>query len=537
MAAALQTGLAATDLEYAAFPEQVGVDSKTLHAYLDDVLEQGFEAHSILVLRHGKVAYAHWRAPYAPDIPHTMYSVSKSITATAIGLAAEEGILTLDTKVLDVFPEHRPKKPDPWLEEMTVRHLVSMTAGKDVSIFANKAAGDWVGQFFASKWEFEPGKGWKYINENIYMLSAIIHKLTGSGLLAFLQPRLFQPLGITRPLFWETDEKGIEAGGWGLYLTTEELAKIVLCYQQMGKYAGNQIVPEAWVREATAWQADNSRNQDIDSCAGYGYCFWRNALPNSYRFDGMFSQYGFVFEDYDAALVLTNCEMDQVVVRECVARHFPKVFIAENETPLQDGCTDLALPALPDLAAKPHSTVEQTIEGREIHFRRNRIVNIVRNPMSVLTLAALYMSADKAGNIDKLSFRFQKDACEMRWSEGKETNSVLCGMDGTQRRSPICVGGLHFTAACSAAWADENTLDVWVRPLESVCERRMRFCFSGNKVTMHPSSMPTTKSSMDYLAGGIGSFFKNPLIVKILGFGMRLLPLIVEPTHRGRFTE
>ena len=117
-------------LPRADFPEQVGVSSKAISELLDDFERSQIELHSIMILRHRKVAFETWRDPYAPDIPHTMYSVSKSFTSIAIGFAIDEGLLTLDTKVIDIFPEYRPQKYDENLEKLTVFHLLTMTAGK-----------------------------------------------------------------------------------------------------------------------------------------------------------------------------------------------------------------------------------------------------------------------------------------------------------------------------------------------------------------------------------------------------------------------
>ena len=111
-------------LPRADFPEQVGVSSKAISELLDDFERSGIELHSIMILRHGKVAFETWRDPYAPDIPHTMYSVSKSFASIATGFAIDEGLLTLDTKVIDIFPEYRPQKYDANLEKMTVFHQI-----------------------------------------------------------------------------------------------------------------------------------------------------------------------------------------------------------------------------------------------------------------------------------------------------------------------------------------------------------------------------------------------------------------------------
>lgn len=521
--------------QYAAFAEQVGVSTKEVRAFLDDVLQTGIELHSLIVYRHGKIAAETYREPYAADIAHTMYSVSKAVTSAAVGFAIAEGLLSLDTKVIDIFEEHRPKKPDELLERLTIWHLLTMTAGKDVSVLSDKTKGNWVGQYFAARWEFAPGEGYKYISENTYMLCAILHRLTGQSVRDYLRPRLFAPLGIDRDIFWETDENGIEAGGWGLFLTTQELLRFCMLYLDGGKYMGKQVLPVGWAEESGKAQADTSgRETSLDALDGYGYCFWRNSLPNSFRADGMFSQFGMVFADYDALLIMTASEIDEQKARDCIWRHFPQMCIDPMAAPPQDAVTDLSLPALPNLAEKPHSKLERELEGKTIRFRKLKLVNLIGFPVSVLPLSVVYMSANKAGNINNVQLRFLGNACEMTWDEGPEHNTIRCGMDGKLRKSPMRLGDIDFTAGATAAWEDENTLHIWVRALESICERRLTFRFEGKKVTMKPTNCPDTQSTLSHLASGLGTLFPNPVILRALQWFLNTCYGILEPKHRGK---
>ncbi|MCL2514170.1 MAG: beta-lactamase family protein [Oscillospiraceae bacterium] len=521
-----------THLERAGFPEHLGVCSGAIKAYMDEAEAGGIETHSLMVLRHGKVAFEAWREPYGPDMPHTLYSVSKPIAATAVGFAIAEGLLSFDDKVIDFFPEHRPKKPDAYLEKLTVRHLLSMTSGKDISVTANKGGGKWQEQFFNAKWCFEPGTNWKYISENTYMLCVILHKVTaGMSVTDFLCPRLFEPLGFDRRPVWETDENGIEAGGWGLYLTTEEIVKIALCYLNEGRFGGKQVIPGEWAREAVKSQARRPSGEEV----GYGYGFWLNLSRGFFSFDGMFSQYAFVFPEYDAIFAFTAMEIDQHKALECLWHIYPGLFIDEQEKPPEDASGGMSYAALPDMTALPRSPLEKEIEGKTIRFNKKKLLNLLGFPLSTLTLPATYMSANRAGNIDRVVFRFNEDSCEMGWREGPEQNSVLCGMDGRQRRSPMVLGNVKYTAAASAAWEDEKTLELWIRPLEAVGERRYRFRFQGKKVLMRPSSMPEIKSIADFLGRDLYDFCKNnKLLIRLAKFGLSLIPRILEPVHHGK---
>lgn len=524
------------------YPEQVGVSSVDIAAYIRDLKESGIEAHSIMVIRDGKVAFETWREPYTPDMPHAMYSVSKSITSIAAGFAIDEGYFKLETKVLDIFPEFRTENYDEKLEKITVRHLLNMTAGKDVSLLTDKSKGNWQKQFFDSKWYADPDDGeWRYISECSYMVCACIKRTTGMSVLSFLTPRLFEPLGFGRVPFWEVDGEGIEAGGWGIYMTTEELAKVALCVFNKGVYEGKQVIPAAWIAEATRTQANPERYSEIDNRAGYGYFFWRNGVvPNSFRMDGMFSQFAVCFEDYNAIVVVTSCEIEEQKSRDCLWRHFPAAFLphAQSDKNYIQYKDKLVLETLEELHEMPHSVLEQTIAEREITFKKPVLINTVNFPVSMLPLASVYMSADRAGNIDKVSFRFEDDVCYMTWTEGEAVNTIACGMDGTPRHSHIHLAGIDFTARCSAAWESENSLAIWFRPMESVCQRRWTFVFEENgNVQAIPRSMPSIKTMVKYLCDSMDDFIDSKAVSGAAKTAAMKMYGIVEPIHRGRFTD
>ena len=218
-------------------PEAAGVSSAALSAMTRGILGHGLGVHSVMVLRRGQVAYEDFRTPYGPEIPHAMYSVSKSITSIAVGFAVEEGKLRLEDNVAELVPELREFDRHENLEKLQVEHLVSMCAGKKISVAADRTKKQWVRDFGRAAWAYAPGEGWHYCNENIYMLCVILQRVTGESVVDYLVPRLFEPLGIARP-FWETDGQGVEAGGWGLFLKTEDMAKIGLCYLRDGVFQG-----------------------------------------------------------------------------------------------------------------------------------------------------------------------------------------------------------------------------------------------------------------------------------------------------------
>lgn len=518
-------------------PESVGVSSKELVEFLRDMEENKLEFHSFIIVRNGKVAAECFRAPFNADTPHSLYSVSKTFTAVAVGFAVAEGYFTLDTRLLDIFPEYAPKRKDKRLEKLLVRHLITMTSGKNVSVMTDRAGEDWIKAYIKSAWYADPGEEFRYINENIYMLSSCIRKTTGLTLREFLAPRLFEPLDIDMP-FWETDTKGTEAGGWGSYFKTEDLAKVMLCFLDGGKFGGKQIFPEGWAEECISLWADNSANHDADARVGYGYCVWNNGPRGGYRADGLFSQFGIVFPEYNATVTVTGAIPEEQVARDCIWRHFPKAFTepSNRKTEIPQLKEILASSPIDAPVLSPRSTRENQIEGRTIRVRKKIFLNIIGYPVSVLPLAVTYMLGDKAGNYDNFVFSFGKNECSMSWTEGKEKNTVVCGMDGHQRYGTMVLGGLEYLVCCTAEWRNDDELHIHVRPVTTVAKRILRFRFKANdKVDIFPASTPSVAESSEMLINGVGDLIKSPLAAAVIRKAFSFLPVILDSRYKGKF--
>ncbi len=518
-------------------PESVGVSSKEIVEFLRDIEENDLEFHSFMIIRNGKVAAECFRAPFDAQTPHALYSVSKTFTAVAVGFAVAEGFFSLDTRLIDIFPDYAPAKKDGRLDSLLIRHLITMTSGKNVNVMTDRANEDWVKVFMRSPWYANPGEEFRYINENIYMLSACIRKTTGLTLREFLLPRLFEPLGIDTP-FWETDTKGTEAGGWGSYFLTEDFAKVMLCFLGDGKINGKQVFPEGWAQECSALWSDNSGNHDADARVGYGYCIWHNGPRGGYRADGLFSQFGIVFPEQDAVVIATGAIPDEQVARDCIWRHFPKAFTVPSarKTEVPQLNEILASSPIDAPVLSPRSTRESRIEGRTIHVKKKIFLNIIGYPVSVLPLAVTYMLGDKAGNFTDFVFRFGKNECAVSWTEGDEKNTVVCGMDGHQRYGTMALGHIEYLVCCTAEWRNDDELLIHVRPVTTVAKRMLRFHFkANNKVDIFPSSTPSITASSEMLINGVSDLIKSPIAAAVIRKAFSFLPVILDCRYKGKF--
>ena len=293
---------------------------KAVQKYLAAAKDKEQDLHSLMIVQHGKVLSANWMSEGREDEPHILNSISKTFTSTAVGFAIAEGKLNLDDKVISFFPDKLPAEVSDNLKEMTVRHLLTMNCGHDTDPTRDvrgKTNTDWVKEFLAWPVKHKPGTFFCYNSVGTYMLSAIVQKVTGEKIVDYLWPRLFRPLGIVN-VRWEESPQGINTGGWGLYLKTEDLAKMGLLLLQDGKWQGKQILPEGWVKEASAAQVPSlpagvrpewleklkMTPKNSDWLQGYGYQMWR-CRHNAFRADGANGQYILVLPEKDAVIVVT----------------------------------------------------------------------------------------------------------------------------------------------------------------------------------------------------------------------------------------
>ncbi len=515
-------------------PESVGVRSGAIKAFIDEINEKKLGLQSFTVVRHDKVCAQGFWKPYAAEYPHVLYSMSKSVTSTAVGFAISEGLISLDDKVADFFPEYESAKK-PKNQKLTIRMLLTMRSDKFITVADEKGNRDWIKSYFDAGFISAPDTKFNYISENTFMLSAIISKVTGMSMLDYLYPRMFEPLGIEKP-FWEADGKGNNAAGWGLYMKSEDLAKFFLPYIHGGKWIdGTQLVPEEWVREATAKHTDSVKAGYIDYMCGYGYQFWRNSVENSYRADGLHGQRCLMFPDYDALVVLNSGESEDYKIMKVFWKHFPKCFgnepLEENEAENAALLEAIENCHVEDLPAAPRNReAEKKISGRKIKCRTN-------SNTSVISISVQQMLFNKPGKISEIKFDFNDDGMKFTWREKNDVNTIEVGMDGEYKTSEMKLADLHYHACSKAAWQPDGSLKVWIRPVETAHVRKFTFIFKDNgSVRVINEMTPTFQELAIYNMTFTGNPIKHKSTEEFVKGAVKTFGLpIFEPNFSGKF--
>lgn len=453
-----------------ATPEAMGVPPQAIAAFLDGVAAERLELHSLMVFHRGHVIAEGWWAPYRAGLPHMQHSLTKSFTATAIGLAVAEGRFALDDTVVSFFPEITA--PGPHLAAMTIRHLLTMSTGHATGIGGDvwrQIRTSWTDAFFKAPVPEPPGARMVYSSASSYMLSAILQRTTGERLHAYLATRLFEPLGIEGES-WDVCPNGINPGGNGLSCRTEDMLKLALLHLQRGRWDGRQILPEAWVSDALrphlpapfGPDAVHLGSPGAEWSRGYGYQWWTGPEGCAYA-AGLFGQYAIVLPGQDAAIAITAATpTTDYRLLGLVWRHLLPAFggLSRRLAGLR-----LDLPHPGPGAAPPG------ISGRWFRMDPNE------------------------DGVAAVMLQDEGDACVFVQRDARGQHSVRCGLTGWVDGATSMTGNaLHHQyqpdsmhVVASARWLDPQTLEMtWVF-VETAFRDRVICRFDDDRVTVERS--------------------------------------------------
>lgn len=457
-------------------PEAQGVSASGIDSFLTAVRHSKHEFHSIMILRHGKVIAEGWWNPYKPELKHSLYSLSKSFTSTAIGFAVSEKKLSLDDKVISFFPESLPDTIKPYLAALTVHDLITMTAGQDPDPTSSIPfkTDNWIKAFLATPIVHKPGSQFLYNTMATFMLSSIIQKVTGQKEIDYLKPRLFDPLEI-KGEDWEVNKQGINTGGWGLRLKTEDLAKMGQLYLQRGVWSGKQVLPAGWVKEATSFKIDQapdapqSKKDSSDWMQGYCYQFWR-CRHNAYRGDGAFGQYIIVMPDQDAVIAITSETADMQGELNLVWKYLlpamhsqPLAADKAEDAALQQHLDALNLPPLLDKKEAPN------LAGN------NKTYEFKPNALNIKS-ATLNITA----NLVRLTLKIDSATYTLNFAHGKWLPGT------TDMKGPSLLTGANedfaflapYKVDGSFGWQNDGALQLKLRYIESPHSEIITFNFT-----------------------------------------------------------
>lgn len=288
--------------------ESIG-EKMNLEPFIKEINNKKLNVYGVIVKKDGKIISEHrWRQDNFVQV----YSVSKSFTAAAIGIASSEGLLSINDRVLNYFKERDNEKISENFDKLRIKDLLTMSTGHEIGtvdvFYYEKPEKSFEDMFFDSPLMYKRGERFEYNNGATYILSMIIQKVTGMKLRDYLMPRLFEPLNIYNPN-WDTCERGYNLGYIGLHLTTEQISRFGQLLLDEGLKDGKVIIPKEYVKEMTSKQVSNDGYwNEPETSNGYGYQVWMNTIKDSYRLDGLYGQFCIVIPSKKTVITITSHE-------------------------------------------------------------------------------------------------------------------------------------------------------------------------------------------------------------------------------------
>lgn len=474
------------------------LSSEWIYKFYQELENHRIENHGLLIMQNGETVYEEYAYPYSADMPHTLFSVTKSIVSTAAGFAIDEGLFSLDSKILPFFPEYEPCQSGEW-KNLTVRSVLTMQSNKEFS-FLQDMTGNYTEMFFKAPFR-KKERGFLYSNNDAHIVAALVQKVTGIPLTEYLTPRLFEPLGIEAPL-WETNSIGECIGGTGGYFKLRDLAKICQCYADGGKFNGKQVIPEFWAKEATKKQVELGGRENED---GYGYLFWTDG--DNFSMNGMFGQIIMYMPKYNAVIASLNCVVDDGINATLIKNILTKAFEEENSAEWDKMLADY-------LESRNHKPVANT-ESLNIPTDKTYYITSLYDklakfmfPASLIprSLTSSFAKRPKS-NLDKVSFKLSENTLQIKWFEEEDEVILSCGLDGKPRMSECSIKGYHYKI-WAYAYSENGILNVVFKPINTLATQYFTFVFSEDTVKI---SMKGTPSFTEFIVNNASqsSFVKN----------------------------
>ncbi len=490
-------------------PESQGINSNYIRRFIETLAaDKSLDMHSITILRHGKIISETYFGAYRRGIPHATYSMAKTVVGIAVGMAIDEGLLTLDTKTTDVFGQQKGFLNSIIKKNITVRNLITMSSGSNFNEVGCVTETDWVKGFNESVIKYEPGHKFDYNSMNTYMLSAMLTALTGVPLDEYLKPRLFEPLGIENYM-WEKSPTNIIKGGWGLYILPEDIAKIGVMLLDDGVFDGVRIVSEQWVNEMTKRQiAATDGLGDYD----YGYHVWVGRNSHSFLMNGMFGQNVACYKDNDIVIV-SNAGNNEFFQQSNYFKALSKFFdnCKLSETPLPRSRRELK-----KLRITEKCQSDKFFRGRIClieHYRQKKLYkNVVgryefdkhRSDVGIMPILTQILQNNFSEGLTEITV----DSESIVFTEGNESYRLSVTLGKTTETDLVFHGEPYHVVTYCEATTDEDgrtVIKLKLSFIETANTRFIKLRFNGDEIIAELDEQP----SKQYISAAAGQLMSS----------------------------
>lgn len=442
----------------------IELTEQRINQFLNNLKEKHIECHSIVIIQNGKTILEKSFYPYQNNIIHPVYSVSKSFTSIAIGQLIEQKQVDLNDTWITYFPEYKAIAADHF-DKVTIKDLLTMRMGQDEEPYLN-TNDDWINNTISKPLAYTPGTHFFYDSMCTHLISALVQKITHMTLADYLDEILMKPLNITN-YYWDSDQHGITAGGFGLHISTHDLAAFGHLLLNNGVYNNQQIISAYWIKEATRKQADTDKEyppERTENRQGYGYYYWQ-CSHNAYRASGLHGQLCFVQPENKLVIAMNSATTGSQPILDCLYQA-----MYENK-----GSTDTVSYELPVIQGKKKSSA----------FLCNEIaMKALPNPAQIQQLKITQQDNQIQLTFTKQNKQYTIKAGYNTWL--KQDNQFLnftptewhCAMNDTIPQQ------YKLPAYANYAWITPTTLNIQLRALNDAAKYNFTFLLDHHYFTM-----------------------------------------------------
>lgn len=466
-----------------ALPEEMGVSSSSIKKFISRLEKRKMHMHSVLMMRGDNIIYEGYWAPFHKDFCHRMYSVTKSFVSVAIGLCEEDGLLKLDDKIVDHFPERIDTEVSEHLKKQTIREMLTMTTTCCPCSWFSEPDLDRTHLYFAKQGYRRPsGTIWEYDSAASQVLASLVEKLTGKKLFNFLNERIFEHLGTFKTAKILQTPNGDSWGDSALLCTARDLASFAKFVMNYGTHQGKRLMNEAYLKTATSRLVDNCWSVPMHAFRhGYGYQIWKGE-DDSFAFVGMGDQLAVCIPKYDFIFCCnadnqgSESARDYIIYQlwDTILENLSDTPLPKNEKEYNELMELTSSLELFKMQGAPDSSLREKINGKTFVCEKNNM-NLDEFTLNFENESSGVLSYIKDGNKLELEFAINKNHfClfpELGYSR--------------ERGRVKTTDGFKYKAAVSAAWVQENKLTIYVQIIDEYFgNANLTFAFKGEEATV-----------------------------------------------------
>ncbi|MBE6689539.1 MAG: serine hydrolase [Ruminococcaceae bacterium] len=460
-------------------PERAGISSQSVIDFIDRLEQLGISTHSFLMMRGNDIFAEGYYAPFHKDFKHRMYSVSKSFVGVAIGLCEEEGLLSLDDKLVDYFPEYQNENTNDLLREQTIRDMLMMATARTggVNWFASGTK-DRCEVYFRTQNNKIPGTVFDYDSPGSFMLGVIVEKLTGKPFLEYLKEKFLIKAGFSADSYCLKCPGGHSFGDSAVMCTTRDLAAFARFVMNKGTIDGVRYMNEEYLTAATTKQISNNNSGFVEYMRyGYGYQIW--IVKDGFAFNGMGSQYAVCLPGKDFIFVInSDTQGDALAMEKILSDALTNCIVNKLGEPLADDPDayerlQKRISGLKLFSLKPSSSnFQKELDGRKYILDEN--------PMGIKYVKFDFegekgiLTYENAQGEKKLCFGMGYNEFQKFPQTGYADMTATCGVEGHM-----------YDCAVSADWDEEKKLRIRVQIIDKYFgNMSMTFSFKDNRVAV-----------------------------------------------------